>query len=280
MSVTSAVIITTYNQPRWLERVLWGYAAQTISDFDVIIADDGSGAETRDVIARAREEFGGRLQHVWHEDTGFRKCEILNRAIASSAADYLIFTDGDCIPRADFVQTHIALAEPNRFLSGGVVWLPRPTSESITRADVTSGRVASAKWLRAHGWPGGRSRLRLIGSDMAAAALDAVSPTGATFNGHNASVWRAALIAVNGFDAEMGYGGLDRALGERIENYGYRGKRVRHRAVCFHLDHDRPYRKPEIVQRNREIRARIRRSGEVRASRGIAELAEETVKLP
>jgi hypothetical protein len=93
-------------------------------------------------------------------------------------------------------------------------------------------------------------------------------------------VWRDGLLAVNGFDAEMGYGGLDRALGERLENYGYRGKRVRHRAVCFHLDHERPYRKPELVQRNREIRARIRESGEVRARRGIAELTTGTVIRP
>jgi glycosyltransferase involved in cell wall biosynthesis len=276
--VSSAVILTTYNQPRWLEKVLWGYGAQTVTDFTIVIADDGSGPETREVIERARSEFGDRLQHVWQADTGFRKCEILNRAIAATNADYLIFTDGDCVPRADFVATHLDLAEPSRFLSGGVVWLPRVTSESITRADVTSGRIADPRWLRAHGWAGGRRRLRLVRNELAAAVLDTVSPTGATFNGHNASVWRVALLAVNGFDADMGYGGLDRALGERLENYGYRGKRVRHRAVCFHLDHDRPYRKPEIVQRNREIRARIRASGEVRAHRGIAELACGPVK--
>jgi GT2 family glycosyltransferase len=278
--VTTAVIITTYNQPRWLEKVLWGYAAQDRADFGVVIADDGSATPTRAVIETARSYFGKRLKHVWHEDVGFRKCDILNRAITVTDADYLIFTDGDCVPRADFVSTHIELAEPKRFLSGGVVWLPKVTSEAITRADVLNGRVAQAKWLRAHGWRGGRRRLRLVRNEIAATVLDTVSPTGATFNGHNASVWRAALLAVNGFDAEMGYGGLDRALGERLENYGYRGKRVRHRAVCFHLDHERPYRKPELVQRNREIRARIRESGEVRARRGIAELTTGTVIRP
>ncbi len=277
MSVTSAVIITTYNQPLWLEKVLWGYAAQSTRGFDVVIADDGSGLETREVIERARADFDGRLRHVWHEDEGFRKCEILNRAIAGTDADYLIFTDGDCIPRADFVQAHLELAEPGRFLSGGVVWLPTVTSQAIMRDDIQSGRIASARWLREHGWPGGRRRLRLVRNEVAATVLDTVSPTGATFNGHNASVLRDALLAVNGFDAEMGYGGLDRALGERLQNFGYRGKRVRHRAVCFHLDHDRPYRKPEIVRRNRDIRARIRASGEVRARRGIAELAGDTV---
>lgn len=274
--MTTAVIITTYNQPLWLEKVLWGYAVQSVSNFSIVIADDGSGDETRGVIERAARDFPGRLQHVWHADQGFRKCEILNRAIVAVDADYLIFTDGDCVPREDFVQRHIELAEPGRFLSGGVVWLARETSNALTREDVSSGRFATPSWLRAHNWKGGRRRLRLVRNQTAATVLDAVTPTGATFNGHNASVWRDAVLQVNGFDAEMGYGGLDRALGERLVNLGQRGKRIRHRAVCFHLDHDRPYQKPEVVARNREIRAEIRRSGATRARSGIAELTSLT----
>jgi hypothetical protein len=127
--------------------------------------------------------------------------------------------------------------------------------------------------MRKQGWRGGRRRLRLVRNSTIASALDWLTPTGASFNGHNASVWRESLIEANGFDAEMGYGGLDRALGERLQNLGLQGKQVRHRAVCFHLDHDRPYRKPEVVQRNREIRARIRASGEVRARAGIRQLS-------
>ena len=269
----TAVIITTYNQPAWLEKVLWGYAAQTVRDFQVIIADDGSDERTHDVLRQLRAEFGERLKHVWHEDKGFRKCEILNKAILATDADYLIFTDGDCIPRNDFVKRHCELAEPDRFLSGGVIWLPREVSQAITRENVKSGRFAMAKWLRTHGWAGGRRRLRLTREPMLAATLDVLTPTSATFNGHNASVWRDALLRVNGFDAEMGYGGLDRALGERLTNLGVKGKQIRYRAVTFHLDHERPYRKPEIVQRNREIRARIRRTGETRALRGIKELS-------
>lgn len=272
----TAVIITTYNHPAWLEKVLWGYVAQSTRDFEVVIADDGSEMPTREVIHRAKRDFGARLKHVWHEDTGFRKCEILNKAILAAEADYLIFTDGDCIPRNDFVAVHQQLAEPDRFLSGGVVWLNKQVSNAISREVIKSGRFSTSKWLRAHGWEGGRRRMRLVREPIIATTLDVLTPTGATFNGHNASVWKSALIAVNGFDAEMGYGGLDRALGERLTNYGVKGKQIRHRAVCFHLDHERPYRKPEIVQRNREIRARIRRTGETRALRGIKELTPES----
>ena len=268
----TAVIVSTYNQPAWLEKVLWGYAAQSTHDFDLVIADDGSGPATRAVLERARTVWGQRLQHVWHEDQGFRKCEILNRAIVAAQADYLIFTDGDCIPRRDFVATHMRLAEPRRFLSGGVIWLPRGLSEAITQGDVESGRFAERSWLQAQGWKAGRRGVRLLHNRTVARFLDGWTPTSASFNGHNASVWRDALFAVNGFDARMGYGGLDRALGERLQNLGLRGLQVRHRAVCLHLDHDRPYRRAEVERHNREIRARIRRHRELRAQVGIAEL--------
>lgn len=274
-----AVIVSTYNQPHWLEKVLWGYALQSDASFDLLLADDGSGPATAQVVARARGEFGSRLRHLWQEDQGFGKCEILNKAIAVADADYLVFTDGDCVPARTFVETHRRLARPGRFLSGGVIWLPRALSERIVREDVETGRLESAGWLAAHGWPAGRDRLRFARSRFLGALLDRLTPTGATFNGHNASVWRDAVVAANGFEAEMGYGGLDRALGERLHNLGVRGLQVRHRARTFHLDHDRPYLDSEVVRRNREIRARIRATGEVRARSGIAELTAPAREL-
>jgi len=272
----TAVILSTYNQPAWLEKSLWGYAVQTARDFELIIADDGSAAPTAEVVDRARGEFGERLRHVWHEDRGFRKCEILNKAIVATDADYLIFSDGDCIPRADFVATHTRCAAPGRFLSGGVIWLPRGLSEEIGRDDVVTGRIAHASWLAARGWPASRHRLRLL-SGAPATLLDAMTPTRPTFNGHSASVWREAVIRANGFEGEMGYGGLDRALGQRLENLGVRGRQLRFRAVCFHLDHARGYRHLDVVARNEEIRARIRANRETRARQGIAELSEPAV---
>jgi glycosyltransferase involved in cell wall biosynthesis len=271
--VRASVVLTTYNQPRQLELVLRGYGAQTRRDFQVVVADDGSGEETREVVERLRREGGLDLLHVWHEDRGFRKCTILNRAILAARGDYLIFSDGDCIPRRDFVATHLRLAEPGRFLSGGYLRLPPGVSARITPADVASGRVADPRWLRAQGWRPGRHALRLLPAGPLAAALDALTPTRATWNGHNASTWKEALLAVNGFDMRMEYGGLDRAVGELLENAGVRGKQVRFRAPCLHLHHERPYVDAEKVRRNREIRARIRREGATRAAEGIAELA-------
>ena len=270
-----SVILSTYNRPRDLERVLWGYAVQTERAFELVVADDGSTAETAATIRRVESDSGLRIRHVWHEDRGFRKSEILNRAIVAASGDYLLFSDGDCIPRHDLVATHAALAERGCFLAGGYLKLPAEVSARVTVEDVRTGRVSDLSWLRGLGWKPGRRALRLAGSRWLAAFYDALTPTAAHFHGNNASVWRDALHQVNGFEGEMGYGGLDKALGLRLENLGVRGKQIRHRAVCLHLHHPHPYKDAAVVRRNREILKRLRRSGEYRARMGIAELGPD-----
>lgn len=268
----TAVILSTYDSPRALELSLWGYAVQTRRDFQLVIADDGSGPETRALIERMREETDLDPVHVRQEDRGFRKSEILNRAIVATDRDYLIFSDGDTIPRRDLVAVHVALAERGRFLAGGYVKLPRDVSERITIDDVIAGRATRLRWLRGRGLRPGRRALRFTRSRAWATALDHLTPTPPRWHGNNASTWRDYLVEVNGFDMEMGYGGQDAALGDRLENLGVRPKRIRYRAPAVHLHHERPWRDPEGMRRNLEIRRRIRASGETRAPRGIAEL--------
>jgi glycosyltransferase involved in cell wall biosynthesis len=270
-----SVVISTYNKPHFLERVLWGYAVQTRRDFQVVIADDGSGPGTADVIRRVQAATGLDLLHVWHEDRGFRKTEILNRAIVAARGDHLLFTDGDCIPRRDLLEVHYALTEAGRYLAGGYLKLPAHVSDAISVPDVVAGRFAQLDWLRERGWRPGRRALRLVRSRSLAALFDTLTPTAAHFHGNNASVARSALLEANGFEGEMGYGGLDRALGYRLENLGVKGRQIRHRAICLHLYHERPYRDPQVVQQNRAILQRIQQTGEVRARRGIAELAPD-----
>lgn len=275
-----SVIITTYNHPAWLEKVLWGFAAQSFRDFELLIADDGSGTETADLIESFRAETRLRVHHIWHEDDGFRKCEILNKAILTANGEYLVFTDGDCIPRSDFLELHHSLAEPGRFLSGGYLKLPLETSKRITIADVVEGRASDYQWLRTQGAPASRRLSRLALSPGAALLLDRLTPTRPTWNGHNASAWRHDIIAANGFEETMGYGGLDRELGERLENAGIRGKQIRHRAIVVHLDHGRGYRDPEVLRRNHAIRRETRRSGRTRATTGLDRHQHELPRQP
>lgn len=253
-----SVIVSTYNSPEWLEKVLWGYTCQDHQDFEIIIADDGSGPETRQVISYFQENTDLEILHVWHEDRGYRRQTILNKAILQSNAEYIIFTDGDCIPRNDFVSTHVAQAEKGFFLSGGYCKLPMDISQTISKEHILSRQAFDLKWLRSNGWVGFSQSRKLNAHGRWARLLDAVTTAKATFNNCNSSVWKSDLLAVNGYDERMQYGGSDREIGERLLNYGIRGKQIRHRAIVLHLDHARGYKTQESITRNLQIRKTTR----------------------
>ena len=251
---TASVIFSTYNQPDWLEKTLRGFAAQDRCDFEVVVADDGSREDTRERIERLRPQLPFDLVHVWQPDNGFQKCKALNKAIARSHGDYLIFTDGDCIPRRDFVSQHLRLRERGRFLSGGYFKLPMSISMAISNEDIASNVCFCLGWLRIRGLPHAPRNVRLAAGGAMARILDALIQTRSSWNGHNASGWRHDVLMVNGFDERMGYGGEDYELGMRLENAGLRGKRIRHRAIVLHLDHSRAYRTRESILHNAAIR--------------------------
>ena len=271
MHMQCSVIFSTYNQPEWLRKTLLGFAAQDRHDFEVVIADDGSRDDTRELIEGLRPGLPFALQHVWQVDQGFQKCRILNKAIRASRADYLLFTDGDCIPRRDFVSTHLRLREPGRFLSGGYFKLPLSISTAIEADDIASGRCFELAWLRSQGLPRAVRNVKLAARGKSAEWLDVVVTARASWNGHNASGWKADLVAANGFDERMGYGGEDRELGERLENAGITGKRIRHRAIVVHLDHPRGYVRQDILEKNEAIRAQTRSQRLLRTAHGLQE---------
>jgi glycosyltransferase involved in cell wall biosynthesis len=249
-----SIIFTTYNSPVWLEKVLWGFSQQTFTEFEIIIADDGSTAATKALIERFQQSSSLAIAHVWHEDLGFRKCGILNKAILQARGDYLIFTDGDCIPRRDFVATHVAEAEPHTFLSGSYFKLPMATSQAITHDDIVSGRCFEKSWLYQHGLPRRRKTLKISAGPKLAALLNRFTTTACNLKGSNASAWKADVLAVNGFDERMPWGGEDREFGVRLINSGVKAKHVRYNAVVLHLDHSRSYVDPEHVSNNKKLR--------------------------
>ena len=266
--VRLSVVLSTYQAPAWLEKVVWGYLAQSHRDFELLVADDGSTEETAHVLARYSEE-GIPIRHIWQRDDGFRKSRILNKAIVAAGADYLVFSDGDLIPRSDFLAAHAALARRGRFLSGGCVRLPLAASRAIERHDVETGRAFSLRWIRARGGGAARGWTKLAVPGFAAAAADLLTPTRPTWNGGNASGWRNDIVAANGFDERIGYGGQDREFGERLENAGVRGLGIRYRALCVHLDHGREYLDIEAIRRNKAIRRRTRARRMTRTPFGI-----------
>lgn len=253
-----SIIVSTYNSEAWLEKVLWGFEFQTFMDFEVVIADDGSGPKTKNLLEEMKSKVSYPILHVWQEDDGFQKSRILNKAVEACNSPYIIMTDGDCIPREDFVEVHYINKEPGYFISGGYYMLPMNISKAITKKDIEEQNCFNIQWLKEMGIPKTFKNNKLTARGFISKFFNTITPTNASWNGHNSSGWKKDIVNVNGFDERMQYGGQDRELGERLFNFGIKSKQLRYSAVCVHLDHKRGYKTPESIEKNKAIRKETR----------------------
>jgi glycosyltransferase involved in cell wall biosynthesis len=229
-----SLIIITYNWPQALERALQSVAAQTRLPDEVLIADDGSGAQTAALIERMRAHFPVPLKHVWQEDLGFRAARARNRGIAASTGDYIVLLDGDMMVHPDFIADHLMLAEPGYFLQGGRLKASHAESQRL----LAGGRPVYAPWVKAnfHEFDGTR-RLYAFRAPWLA-RWKARSRSGGRVMSCNMSVWREDLLRVNGFDERMeGYGAEDRELVVRLEHAGLRRRALKWCALAMHFEH-------------------------------------------
>jgi glycosyltransferase involved in cell wall biosynthesis len=247
-----AVILTTYNRPDALAAVLDGYAAQDTYAFELLIADDGSAEETRKLLAERIARLPFVTRHVWHEDQGFRAAAIRNRALAQTSADYVIFSDGDCIPSRRFVSRHAALAEPGYFLSGNRILLSEAFTAEVLRDHVPVHQWHTTQWLQA--W---------LRRDVNRALPLIHLPDGAhrkrapeRWKGVktcNLSAWRRDLLAVNGLDESYsGWGLEDSDLVIRLLHSGVKHKSARFAAPVFHLWH-RDFDRSRLPENQRRL---------------------------
>ncbi|RRO14028.1 glycosyltransferase family 2 protein [Flavobacteriaceae bacterium 14752] len=265
----ASVIISTYNSPEWLQKVLWGYSVQTFTDFEIVIADDGSDQRTSDMLKMMQQKTNLSINHIWHEDQGFQKTKILNKAILATQSDYLIFTDGDCIPRQDFVETHLEHRKSKHFLSGGHFPLTMEISNLINKNDILSQNCFDINWLKSKGLKSSFKNIKLTQKQALSEFMNAITPTKSTWNGGNASAWKKDVIAINGFDERMQYGGEDREFGERLVNFGISPKRVRYFAIIVHLEHERGYVNEAAWIKNNKIRSETKEKNKVRTQFGL-----------
>jgi glycosyltransferase involved in cell wall biosynthesis len=264
-----SIIISTYNSPRWLEKVLWGYTVQTYTDFEIVIADDGSTEETEHLLDLFSKNTSLSIKHIWHEDQGFQKTKILNKAVLASQAEYCIFTDGDCIPRKDFIETHFENRRTSTFLSGGHFPLSMELSHIISKKDILNQDCFDLSWLSDNGLKKSFKNIKLVNSSSISNFMNLVTSTKPTWNGGNASAWKKDILAINGFDERMKYGGEDREFGERLINYGVKPKRVRYLAIVVHLEHERGYVNEVAWRINNEIREATKKERTTKTSYGI-----------
>ena len=272
----TAVIISTYNAPRVLRLCLYGFVAQKDADFEIVIADDGSDDRTKQALAHTDFDVlrdRNHLKHVWHEDTGFRLSAIRNLAINSTDADYLIFIDGDCIPRDDYVASHQNQARPGYFMAGGRIDIPEAVHEKFQPDEISSNHVFDIENLIQKDASLAKYRWRLSRNNAARSILNILTWRYCVFAGSNSAAWRKDLFMVNGFDESFpGYGSEDRDIGIRMRNAGIKSRYQKFSFCQLHLSHPRKYFDPAVNDRNRKVFRERRRDGTTAVAHGLKEM--------
>ncbi len=265
-----SIIVTTYNREDALAAVLRSLAGQSDRDFEVLVADDGSGPATAATIAAWKANVGHRLHHVWQEDQGFRAAEIRNRAILAARGTYIIFLDGDCLARPDFVATHRRLAEPDCFVTGNRVLLSAALTDKVLGDNLSPERWSLSRWIAERG-RGGVNRLSAI-LHLPLGPLRRLR--GNSWKGArscNLAVWRADLDRVDGFDADYrGWGKEDSDIVVRLLRAGVQRKDGVFATGVLHLWHPQEDR-GRLAENERRLSG-IMSADRIRAQRGLSSI--------
>ena len=227
--IKSSLIISTYNWPQALELVLISVKCQHVLPIEVIIADDGSTNETKELIESFKADFPVPLIHVWHEDQGFNKSMILNKAIIKSKGDYIIQSDGDCILHASFVKDHLSFLKKNQYLFGSRVNIQANHLK----------RLFSEKQIKFNPFSKGiKKRTRALYFPFLNRFFNLQNNFSKKFRGCNTSFFKSDCIAVNGYNEDItGWGREDSELMLRLHNNGVKTRRLRYRGIVFHIWH-------------------------------------------
>ena len=253
------LIINTHNQPEYLARILSAVTQQAAPPDEVLLADDGSGAETREVFAAWKAKQSCRCEHVWQEHEGFRRSRILNQAIARAQGDYLVFLDSDTVPHPRFLADHRQMAEVGWFVQGHRALIEERAARFFGLGDFRADRRrALLQWQlsgvkHAFRWP---CPLRRVRTDLRG------------IRGCNLGIWRDDLVRINGYnEAFVGWGREDSELAVRLMNAGVRRRDVRGRALCYHLWH--PPASRAGLQTNDELLAQALEQKSRRCEKGL-----------
>ena len=268
-AATISVVITTYNRPDALTAVVEACFLQDDKNFEIIIADDGSGANTRDCIDRLRARSPVLLKHVWQPDDGFRAAMARNRGTLAATGDYIIFLDGDCIPQRDFIARHRALAQPGFLVSGSRILLSQRFTEQVLAEHID---VPGLGWFD-------KLRYRLRGDMNKVLQLMLRWPdlgrvrrkfSWRRIKSCNLAVWRADLEKVNGFDESfVGWGHEDSDLVVRLFHAGVLRKDGALATEVLHLWHREARRDEESS--NRKVVLQRAADKTTQAARGLRE---------
>ncbi len=224
-----SLVTPTYNWPEALELLLLSILNQSVLPNEVLIADDGSKEETKQLIEKYQSLFPIPLIHIWHEDNKNQKPKIMNKAIAKARYDYIIEIDGDIIMNRFFIEDHLKNAEKGLYLFGSRVNIKETILENIIKN----------KTIFFHFFSKGiKKRGRTIRLPFLMKFAEIHKERSGKLRGCNMSFWKEDFIKINGFNESLvGWGIDDSEMIQRLHNIGINGKRLKFAGIAYHIYH-------------------------------------------
>jgi glycosyltransferase involved in cell wall biosynthesis len=254
------LVITTYERPDALARVLESAANQTRRPDELIVADDGSGPAVRELIMEFAKQAPAPVRFVQQEHAGFRAGRARNLAIAQSGSDYVVLIDGDMILHPQFIADHVRAARKGYWTQGVRIML----DDAATRRVLHSGRLPRP-WQPGLGI---RRRAYALHAPGLALPLYRAANVFVAVKACNQGFWRSDLLSANGYDEDLtGWGSEDKELCARLRNGGVRRQTLVFAGIAWHLAH-RPVSRA-AARANRESWQETVRTGRLRCARGI-----------
>jgi glycosyltransferase involved in cell wall biosynthesis len=225
----TSLIISTYNREDALELTLLSILGQSVMPDEVIIADDGSKGETRELINRYREKFPAPLIHCWHEDASFQAGQIRNKAIAIASCEYIIHVDGDMVLHKHFIKAHKKVVQRGRFIQGD-------------RVSLSEGRTTKAlrdKEISFYSLDGGvADKMSSIFSPLLSKLTSHKGSRAEQTQICNMAFWKDDFLQINGFNEDIiGWGTDDREMSARLMNSGIKKFNLKFAGFAYHLYH-------------------------------------------
>lgn len=238
----TTLLISTYNSENYLRLCLATVLAQTVQPDEIVIADDGSRESTAQIIREFISVSPTIVKHIWHEDDGFRKCMILNKAIAAAEGDYIVQIDGDVLLDRHFIEDHLSIARPGYWVNGSRVLLAENVTKKMMDAhrDLPIGTKVEAK------------RLFNIFSMPLSSILNSlrIRPLREYLKfryaikkvdhmrGCNMAFWRSDAIAINGYNEDLTFWGHeDGEFVFRLHFNGVKKQSLKMGGNVFHMYH-------------------------------------------
>lgn len=228
-ALKTSLLITTYNWEDALDLVLRSVQRQTRMPDEVLVADDGSGQRTRDLIESWRDRMSCPLKHIWHDDDGFRASVIRNKTVAVARGDYVITVDGDMVLQPDFIRDHLSVVREGQFVQGRRVRLNQALTDRALEHKRLDFGLFTAGVLR---------RQQNIRSHALSRWSSHVDQSFSHVRGCNMAFWKRDFLSVNGYNEDMvGWGYEDWELCSRLYNRGLHRYYLRFKALAYHLEH-------------------------------------------